>query len=97
MKETRYFVALHLYLAIASPKEISQLVCNSHRVQAGFRLLWRSVSQSSRNIQRYSVYVLKKILDKLVSIRSQWQKAIAAVLGNYHRLRGFSNVQGTML
>lgn len=30
MKETKYFVALHLHLAIARHRETSQLVCNSH-------------------------------------------------------------------
>lgn len=56
MKETKYFVALHLHLAIARHKEISQLVCNSHGVLAGFRLPHRFVSQSSRKIKRYSVF-----------------------------------------
>lgn len=75
-KNPKYFVALHLHLAIASQKETSQLVCNSHWVQAGFRLLWRSGSQSSRNTQRYSVCVLQTFLDRQVSVRRQWQKAL---------------------
>lgn len=96
MKETNYFVALHLHLAIASQKETFQLVCNSHQVQAGFRLLWRSGSQSPRNIQRYSIRVLQKFLDKQVSGRSQRQKAIQwqykeTTLG----YMDFSNAQGT--
>lgn len=74
MKETKYFAALHLHLAIARHKETSQLVCNSHGVLAGFRLPRRFVSQSSRKIQRYSVHILQKFSEKQEIIRSQWQK-----------------------
>lgn len=76
MKETKYFVALHLHLAIAGQKETYQLVWNSHGLQAGLRLFWRFSSQSSKKIQRYSVCVLQEFLDKQLIVTSQWQKAI---------------------
>lgn len=76
MKETKYFVALHLHLAIARHKETSQLVCNSHGVLAGFRLPRRFDSQSCRKIQRYSVHIVQKFLETQEIISSQWQEEI---------------------
>lgn len=75
-KETKYLVALHLHLAIARHREISQLVYNSHGVLAGFRLPCRFVSESSRKMQRYSVNILQNFFEKQEIIRRQGQKEI---------------------
>lgn len=97
MKETKYFVALHLRLAVASQKETSQLVWNSRWLQAGLRLFWRFSSQSSKKIQRYSICFLQWFLDKQLIVTSQWQKSdTVAVQGNCFR-HGCCNAQGTGL